>query len=292
MSQASSSGNTAELLLHFCDQQAKHNENHVEVGAISGACFVYHPKGCNRCATYVEHLLADIDQHPAKFSFPRDEILDQIHEAWPHVSGYITKTSDECDTLEKEIFQERSDNCCLCDEVDDLQERIQELETQLASLQTTSPQVLKHGLTRRPDYWSLHMWNTLKDWHTNPMSVPNAIRDNSEGYFLEEDVDVVAWISKVSSDISRPTFMNQMKVSHLSVHAPTPAKTGESSQQHLDADLDSYHQAQEPVLSYDEVPPSGTPDVEMEVPATAGTSGTLPSESTMNVDQELDDLYQ
>ncbi|KIJ43779.1 hypothetical protein M422DRAFT_253034 [Sphaerobolus stellatus SS14] len=182
----------------------------------------------------------------------------------------------------------------------------------------------------RPDYWSLHMWNTLNDWHTNPMSAPNAIRDDSKGYFLEEYVDVAAWISKVSMDISRLAFMNQMKAvfgsslnfetafsgstsdllrpnheatmwltdsstplqSRLSIHALTPAKTGESSQQHLDADLDSYHQAWEPVLSYDEVLPSGTPDVEMEVPATAGTSGTLPSESTMNVVQELDDLYQ
>ncbi|KIJ40863.1 hypothetical protein M422DRAFT_256024 [Sphaerobolus stellatus SS14] len=182
----------------------------------------------------------------------------------------------------------------------------------------------------RPEYWSLHMWNTLKDWHTNHMSVPNAIRDDSEGYFLEEDVDVAIWISKISSDIYRPTFLNQMKVvfgsrlnfktafsgfpsnllrpnhqasmrltdcstplrSLLSDHALTPAKTGESSQQHLDTDLDSYHQACEPVLPYDEVPPSGTLDVEMDVPAVSGTSGTLPNESTMNVDQELDDLYE
>ncbi|KIJ47524.1 hypothetical protein M422DRAFT_248959 [Sphaerobolus stellatus SS14] len=240
----------------------------------------------------------------------------------------------------------------------------------------------------RPEYWSLHMWNTLKHWHTNPMSIPNIIRDDSEGYFLEEDVDVTAWISKVLSDITRPIFMHQMKVvfgsrlnfetafsgfpadllkpnhqgqmwltdystplrvgsqiikgrpdksqmpasvklpkgpdflvlvlkhcsltkeqiynkiiptwkgmkksgpSRLSVHAPTPAKTGESSQQRLDADLDSYHQVHEPVLPYDEVPPSGTPNVEMDVRTISGTSSTLPNESTMNVDQELDDLYQ
>ena len=56
------------------------------------------------------------------------------------------------------------------------------------------------------------MWNALKDWHTNPMSVPNAIRDDSDGYFLEEDIDIAAWISKISSDITRPTFMYQMKV--------------------------------------------------------------------------------
>ncbi|KIJ39990.1 hypothetical protein M422DRAFT_257308 [Sphaerobolus stellatus SS14] len=65
---------------------------------------------------------------------------------------------------------------------------------------------------KRPDYWSLYMWNAVKEWHTNPMSVPNALRDNSEGYFLEEDIDVAAWISKVSADISHPAFMEQMKV--------------------------------------------------------------------------------
>ncbi|KIJ51141.1 hypothetical protein M422DRAFT_244325 [Sphaerobolus stellatus SS14] len=156
------------------------------------------------------------------------------------------------------------------------------------------------------------------------MSVPNAIRDDSDGYFLEEDVDVVAWISKVSSDISCPTFMHQMKVVFGSClnfetafsgfpsnllqpnhqasrwitdcstpfHAPTPAKTGESSQQQLNVDLDLYHQACEPILPYEEGPPSSVPDVEMHVPAVAGTSGTLPNESIMNVDQELDDLYE
>ncbi|KIJ55687.1 hypothetical protein M422DRAFT_240307 [Sphaerobolus stellatus SS14] len=400
MSQASSSNNAAELLSCFRDQQAKHDENRVE-----------------------------------------------IHEVWPHVSEYITDTSDECNTLEKELFQEKSDNRRLHDEMEDLQERIQELETQLASLQTTS-QVSDRSITvtsptdvyssdigphplaspetqtysrKRPQYWSLHMWNILKDWHTNPMSIPNAIRDDSDGYFLEEDVDAAAWISKVSLDISHPTFMHQMKVvfgsrlnfetafsgfpsnllqpnhqasmwitncstplqvgsqiikghqdksqvpasvklptgpdflalvlkhcslskeqiynriipymerheekqpcsttgtehaaymqlnqcspapnkgkqpvtgslqSCLSVHAPTLAKTGESSQQRLDADLDSYNQAHEPALPYNEGPPSGTPDMEMHVPVVTGTSGTLPNESTTNVDQELDDLYE
>ncbi|KIJ46704.1 hypothetical protein M422DRAFT_249869 [Sphaerobolus stellatus SS14] len=331
--------------------------------------------------------------------------------------------------------------------MDDLKERIQELETQLASLQTTSP-AGDHSLTvtfptdayssdvgphplaspenrtyshkcprkllednnfqnrvrvpeKRPDYWSLYMWNTLKDWHTNPMSVPNAIRDDNDGYFLEEDIDVAAWISKISADISRSTFMYQMKVvfadheatmwitdsstplrigSHIakgrtsksqttsseklpkgpdflalilnhcsltkeqiytriipymiqheekrpcsaagseraaymhfnqcppaqhkgkrpvtgslqsciSVHAPTLAKTGESSQQRLDTDLDSYNQVRELVLPYEEVPPSGNPDVEMDVSTVADNSDTLPNESTMYVDPELEDLY-
>ncbi|KIJ47451.1 hypothetical protein M422DRAFT_248856 [Sphaerobolus stellatus SS14] len=209
--------------------------------------------------------------------------------------------------------------------MEDLQERIQELETQLASLQTTSqvgdrsimvtsptdtyssdvgPHPLASPETRTyPQYWSLHMWNILKDWHTNPMSVPNAIRDDSDGYFLEEDVDIAAWISKVSSDISHPTFMHQMKVVFSSCLNFETAFSGfpsnllwpyhqASIQQWLDADLDSYNQVREPALPYDEGPLSGTPDVEMHVPVVTGTSGTLSNESTMNVDQELDDLYE
>ncbi|KIJ37904.1 hypothetical protein M422DRAFT_259520 [Sphaerobolus stellatus SS14] len=228
------------------------------------------------------------------------------------------------------------------------------------------------------------------------MSIPNAIRDNSDSYFLEEDVDITVWISKIAVDISRLAFMAQMKTvfrshdnfdtafsgfskdllqgSHqqsqntiseklpkgpdflalvlehcsltreqiytciipymiqheekrpcsgagsecatymhlnqrppasnkgkgpmtgslqscLSVHMPTPAKTGESIQQWLDADLDSYNQVHELVLPYEEAPPSSNPDVEMDVATVAENSGTLPDESTMYVDPELEDLY-
>ncbi|KIJ47321.1 hypothetical protein M422DRAFT_249170 [Sphaerobolus stellatus SS14] len=447
MSQGSSSSNAADLLSHFRDQQAKHEGPHIELGAVPSACFIYHHTGCDQCSAYVEHLLADMEHYPSKFSFSRDETLGCLQEAWPKLGQYITNIGDECNAAEKEL--------------------IKVLETQIMSLQTnpqvgdqsimvTSPtdayssDISPHSLAspetqtyscrcprkliedssfrnhvllydEQPDYWSLHMWNILKDWHTNPMSVPNAIRDDSDGYFLEEDVDIVAWISKVSSDISHPTFMHQMKVvfgsrlnfetafsgfplnllcpnhqasrwitdcstplrvgsqiikghqdksqmpasmklptgpdflalvlkhcsltkeqiynkiipymerheekrpcsaagtecaaymqlnqcppapnkgkrpvtgslqSRLSVHAPTPAKTGESSQQWLDADLDSYNQVHELALPYNEGPPSGTPDVEMHVPVVTGTSSTLPNESTMNVDQELDDLYE
>ncbi|KIJ55671.1 hypothetical protein M422DRAFT_240281 [Sphaerobolus stellatus SS14] len=412
MSHASSSGNAADLLSQFHDQQAKHDENHIEVGAIFGACFVYHPTGCNQCSTYVEHLPVDIEQCPAKFSFSKNEILDSLHEAWPHISGYIADLNEERITLEKELDDEKADNHRLRSDMDDLNEKIQMLEAQLSSLQPPAQsgdrsltQVLKTGLTRasalellkdtnfqnrvrvpevQPDYWSLYMWNTLKDWHTNPMSIPNAIRDDSDSYFLEEDIDVTAWISKISVDITHPAFMYQMKVEfssrdnfnmafsgfsqnllqadheasmwitdsstplqigsnivkghtsksqnttseklpkgpdflvlvlnhcsltrqqiytciipymiwheekqpcsgagseraaymHLnqSVHVPTPAKTGESSQQRLDVDLDSYNQVRELVLPYEEAPPSST----------------LPDESTMDIDPELDDLY-
>src|ERR1700709_2592168 len=88
-SQAKRSSNAADLLSHFREKQARHDENRIEVGAVYGACFVYHPEGCSRCSKYLEHLLEDISEHPARFSFARDEILDGIHEAWPHITEYI-----------------------------------------------------------------------------------------------------------------------------------------------------------------------------------------------------------
>ncbi|KIJ28298.1 hypothetical protein M422DRAFT_270442 [Sphaerobolus stellatus SS14] len=125
------------------------------------------------------------------------------------------------------------------------------------------------------------------------MSVPNALREDNEGYFLEQDVDVAAWLTKV---IERATYMalrEQEKApykgkkpvtanrqSKPSVHAPTPAKTGESSWQRLDADLESYGQAREQVLPYDEAPLSG------------GANSTLYDESTMDIDQIVGDIYR
>ncbi|KIJ42603.1 hypothetical protein M422DRAFT_254042 [Sphaerobolus stellatus SS14] len=439
MSQASSSGNAADLLSRFCDQQAKHDENHVEIGTVFGACFVYHLKGCDRCSTCVEHLLEDIKQRPAKFSFSRDEILDHIHEAWSHL---------------------RSD-------LDDLKLSIQELETQLLSLQPStttsewsmtltsptdyssavgsahplaSPPKVAYSCKRprkldenadfrnrvlkpevQPDHWSLHMWQALLGWHKNLMSVPNAIRDDPNGYFLEKDIDVAAWLNKIITDNSRLVFMHCMKTvfgSHLTfetifsefdsnslwpefqqtcwitdastpvrlgsqiikgtkdkaqtsepvrlpqgaeflalllkhgslsreliyeqiipymerdeekrpmsaaameraaymllhqsapapnkgkkpltdynqskpvAHASQPAKLRQSSHQQLDADLEAYNNEREPILPYSEEPPSGEPDVEMHGPTSVGAHGTLPDESTMHVDPELEDLYE
>ncbi|KIJ51772.1 hypothetical protein M422DRAFT_244120 [Sphaerobolus stellatus SS14] len=257
---------------------------------------------------------------------------------------------------------------------------------------------------QQPEYWLLYMWNALQEWHTNPMSVPNTLRDDCNGHFLEEDIDVAAslWISKVAADISHSAFMDQMKAvfgshdnfdtvfsgfdknllradheatmwitdsatplqigttivkgsstksqdtkpeklpkgpdflglvlehcsltraqiygciipymiqheakwpcSHagieraaymhfnqhppaphkgkspvtgslqsLSVHAPTPVKTGESSCQRLDADLDNYNQVRDPVLPYEEEPPA-----------------VNPNENTMDIDQIVGDIY-
>ncbi|KIJ26111.1 hypothetical protein M422DRAFT_272852 [Sphaerobolus stellatus SS14] len=219
----------AETLQNCC-----HNEYHVEVGAIFGACFVYHPTGCERCSSYLEHLLEDIEQHPAKFSFSKDEIMKGLHEAWPHVSEYITALNDECITLEKELDDEKVDNRQLCSDMDDLEKKIPELEARILSLQlspnlserlmtptnTTESRVgSAHPLTSpvkvsysrkcsrkldenedfrnhvlkydaRPDHWLLHMWQALVGLHKNLMSVPNALRKDAAGYFLEEDVDV------------------------------------------------------------------------------------------------------
>ncbi|KIJ25430.1 hypothetical protein M422DRAFT_273606 [Sphaerobolus stellatus SS14] len=445
-SQTKRSSNAVDLLLHFREKQAQRDENRVEVGAVYGACFVYHPEGCSRCSKYLEHLLEDISEGPARFSFSRDEILNGMDEAWPHITEYIRDMDVSCTTLEKELDLEKTDNRRLRSELDTLDERIQELETRLASLQpkpTTGDQSIMAASTtdisssdvdphplsspgdktysckcsrklfenpsfqnrvmvpeKRPDYWSIYMWNAVKEWHTNPMSIPNALRDDSEGYFLKEDIDVAMWISKVSADISHPAFMEQMKVvfgscdsfdtafsgfnknllgaehhakmwitnsatplrlgntivkgssaksqdtkperlppepdflalvlehskrpcsragseraaymhlnqcppaphkgkrpvtaslqSRLSAHAPTPVQTGESSRQRLDADLDKYNQVHEPVLPYEEEPPRSEPEIGDMAPPSVGANKTLPDESHMDVDPELDDIY-
>ncbi|KIJ52001.1 hypothetical protein M422DRAFT_243576 [Sphaerobolus stellatus SS14] len=227
------------------------------------------------------------------------------------------------------------------------------------------------------------------------MSVPNALRDDNEGYFLEEDIDVAAWISKVWADIPHSAFMEQMKVvfgsrdsfdtafsgfdknllgadhqaqmwitdsatplrlgsnilkgsstksqatkpeklpkgpdflalvlehcvltrtqiygriipymiwheakrpcsragseraayMHLALRPPAPHK---GNRQRLDADLDNYNQVHEPVLPYEEEPPRSEPEIEDTAPLSVGANKTLPDESHMDVDPELDDIY-
>ncbi|KIJ25166.1 hypothetical protein M422DRAFT_273905 [Sphaerobolus stellatus SS14] len=204
-----------------------------------------------------KHLLEDISQHPARFSFSRDEILDGIHKVWPHITEYIRDLDVSRSAHEKELDIEKANNCQLRSKIHDLDETTQELEAHILSLQPKNPaddqsilvtsptdipasDVSPHPLVspgdrnyshkcsrklfenpsfqnhvmvpeKRPDYWSLYMWNVLKEWHTNPMSVPNALRDDCDSYFLKEDIDVTAWISKVASDILHPAFMEQMK---------------------------------------------------------------------------------
>ncbi|KIJ49043.1 hypothetical protein M422DRAFT_246830 [Sphaerobolus stellatus SS14] len=181
-SQSKRSRNAAELLSRFREKQAQRDGNHVE--------------------------------HPARFSFSRDEILDGIHEAWPHITKYIRDLDVSHSTLEKELDIEKTDNRRLRSQIDDLDETIQELEARILSLQQKTLRATNHYrsplqptsqhqmslfenpsfqnrvrvLEQQPDYWSLYMWNALKEWHTNPMSVPNALRDDHDSYFLEEDL--------------------------------------------------------------------------------------------------------
>ncbi|KIJ48010.1 hypothetical protein M422DRAFT_248158 [Sphaerobolus stellatus SS14] len=218
----------------------------------------------------------------------------------------------------------------------------------------------------QPDHWSLYMWTALVGWHQNPMSVPNALREDSEGYFLEQYVDVTAWLTKVIGELPCQAVMLCMKgifgsrtnfetacygfdpnlfcaemhrsrwltdaslplcigsqitkgikecaaymalckqekapykgkkpatanrQSKPSVHALTPAKTGECSHQWLDADLESYGQVREQVLPYDEAPPSGEPDAGEIAPPSGGANSTLYDESTMDIDQIVGDIY-
>ncbi|KIJ31753.1 hypothetical protein M422DRAFT_266504 [Sphaerobolus stellatus SS14] len=103
-SQAMRSGNAAELLAQFRAQRALHDENHVEVGAVYGACFVYHPEGCDQCSSYLEDFLEDIDRRPSSFAFTKDQVLDGIHEAWPHISEYIHHLDDENDDPRAQII--------------------------------------------------------------------------------------------------------------------------------------------------------------------------------------------
>ncbi|KIJ52107.1 hypothetical protein M422DRAFT_243699 [Sphaerobolus stellatus SS14] len=388
-----------------------------------------------------------MEQCPSKFSFNKDETLDHLQEVWPKLGNYITDIGDECDALKKELSEEESDNRRLQEEIEDLLNKIKIMETQITSLQNTqhssdqpmtvtsptntyssdnvphllaSPEkvtysrkcsrkldenssfrnkVLMHY--EQPNHWLFHM-------------------DDIEGYFLEEDIDIAAWLSKIAPDIPCPTFIHQMKVvfgsclnfemvfsgfetnsllpnhqatrwitdsstslrvgsqirkgcnndsqvpasvklltgaefltlilkhcslskeqiytqiipymerddekrpystagmehtaymqlhqrapapnkgkrpltgslqSRLTAHNPQPAKTGESSQQQLDLELDAYHQSCELALPYEEELPHSAPDVEMSAPVITGASSTLYDESTMNIDHELDDLY-
>ncbi|KIJ29052.1 hypothetical protein M422DRAFT_269577 [Sphaerobolus stellatus SS14] len=54
----------------------------------------------------------------------------------------------------------------------------------------------------------------------------------------------------------------------------------------------SRHQCKlEPVLPYEEEPPRGEPEIGDMAPPSVGANKTLPDESHMDVDPELDDIY-
>ncbi|KIJ38537.1 hypothetical protein M422DRAFT_258913 [Sphaerobolus stellatus SS14] len=399
MSHATCSENTAELLSRFQEKQAQRDENHVEVGAIFGACFVYHLTGCDRCSSYLEHLLEDMEQHPAKFSFSKDEILKGLHEAWPHELEAQLVSLQPSTNLSERISAPADTTDAPVGSAHPLYSPPKvtyscKRSRKLDENENFRNRVLKPEV--RPDHWLLHMWQALVGWHKNPMSVPNAIRDDADSYFLKEDIDVAAWLNKIiaetpvrgfNSNSLRPGYQQTQWITDSStpirlcsqivkgtkdkaqttepvrlpqgseflalilkhcslsreqidehiipymerdeekcpmsaaaseratyllltlrppashkgkrpmtgaskprstVHAPTPAKTGESSQQRLDVDLDSYNQVREPVLPYEEAPPSSEPETGDNVPLPVGTSSTLHNESTMDIDQEFD----
>ncbi|KIJ45465.1 hypothetical protein M422DRAFT_250783 [Sphaerobolus stellatus SS14] len=432
-SQAKRSSNAADLLLQFREQRARCDENCVEVSAVHGTCFAYHPEGCDQCSIYLEHLLEDIERRPSMYIFTRDEILSGINEVWPHIWEYIQQLDESRATFERELYEETAANRQLRDENEDLHAQIIKLETRIESLHppllserilaptpTTESPTGSQALTTpvkasysrkrarkldenedflnkvwkydsQPEHWSLYMWTALVGWHQNPMSVPNALREDNDSYFLEQDIDVAAWLTKVIGELPRQAIMLRMKgvfVSRTnfdtacygfnpnlfcaemhrsqwltdaslplrigsqiakgikenrynqiipymiqddekwpfssaaveraaymalreqekapykgkkpatanrqpkpSVHAPTPAKTGESSRQRLDADLENYSQVREQVLPYDEAPPSGEPAAGDIAPQAGGANSTLYDESTMDIDQIVEDIY-
>ncbi|KIJ29967.1 hypothetical protein M422DRAFT_268533 [Sphaerobolus stellatus SS14] len=154
------------------------------------------------------------------------------------------------------------------------------------------------------------------------MSVPNAIRDDNDSYLLEEEAFIYQmkvvfgshlnfetlfsgfdsnslipsnqqywWITDTSTYIRVGSHILKGHTDNSQVTAP-PAKIRQFRQQLLDADLEAYNKQHEPVIPYSEKPPIGEPDVEMIVPTIVGASSTLPYESTMNIDPEVEDLYQ
>ncbi|KIJ56102.1 hypothetical protein M422DRAFT_239306 [Sphaerobolus stellatus SS14] len=85
---------------------------------------------------------------------------------------------------------------------------------------------------------------------------------------------------KASYKGKRPATASRQ--SKPSVHAPTPAKT----------DLESYDQACEQVLPFDEAPPSDEPESGETAPLSGGATSALHDESTMDINQIMDDIYR
>ncbi|KIJ30465.1 hypothetical protein M422DRAFT_268010 [Sphaerobolus stellatus SS14] len=166
------------------------------------------------------------------YNFTRDEILSGINEAWPHIWEYIQQLDESHATFERELYDETAANRRLHKENEDLHAQIITFETRIESLQPPllSERILAPTPTTelptdenenfqnkvrkydsRPDHWSLYMWTALLGWHQNPMSMPNALREDSEGYFLEQDVDVAAWLTKVIGELPHQAIMLYMK---------------------------------------------------------------------------------
>ncbi|KIJ28596.1 hypothetical protein M422DRAFT_270099 [Sphaerobolus stellatus SS14] len=401
-SQSKRSRNAADLLLRFREKQAQRDENHVKVGAVYDVSRSTIEKELEIEKADNRQLRSQIDDLDETIQELEARILSlQLKNPAGDQSIPVASTTDipASDVSPHPLVGPGDRNYS--------RKRSRKL--------FENPSFQNHVmvLEKRPDHWSLYMWNVLKEWHTNPMSVPNALRDNHDGYFLKEDIDVAAWISKVASDISRPAFMEQMKAvfgsrdnfdmafsgfatnllkpdheatmwimdsstplristhivkgrppksqdtkpeklptgpdflalvlehcalpraqiygriipymirheakqpcsragseraaymhlnkrppalhkgkrpvtaslqSRLSVHAPTPVQTGESSRQRLDEDLDTYNQVRDPVLPYEEEPPSGEPEAGDVASTMSDVNSILPDENTMDID--------
>ncbi|KIJ48442.1 hypothetical protein M422DRAFT_247782 [Sphaerobolus stellatus SS14] len=112
--------------------------------------------------------------------------------------------------------------------------------------------------------------------------IPYMIRDDEKRPLSAAAVERASYMAlreqeKAPYKGKKPATANRQ--SKPSVHTPTPAKT------------ESYGQAHEQVLPYDEAPPSGEPEAGEIAPPSGGANSTLYDESTMDVDPELDDIY-
>ncbi|KIJ46045.1 hypothetical protein M422DRAFT_250475 [Sphaerobolus stellatus SS14] len=407
-SQAKHSGNAADLLSQFREQRARHEENRMEGQSttVQGATHKLKPSPFSTshwrfrpetlaylCAAYQVYSVSGRN-------ITRDEVLSGINEAWPHIGEYIQQMDESRATFERELYEETANNRQLHDENEDLCAQIIKLETRIESLQPTplSERIIAPTPTTESPTGSQALTTPVKVSYSrkrarkldenedflnkDPMSVPNVLREDNDGYFLEQDVDITAWLTKViavpilrrlvtdstricfalrciGADGSRmppslctsvPKSPRESRVKHRlnleqiyhqiipymirddekrplssaavehaaymalheqekapykgkkpataarqskpSVHALTPAKTGESSQQQLDADLESYGQAREQVLPYEEAPPSSEPDAGEIAPPAGGANSTLYDESTMDIDQIVGDIYR
>lgn len=256
MSSSTKANNASDLLARFRDRKNQNNELRVEISAIPGACFAYHPEGCEQCVNYLAHLLEDIEKRPSRYSFDQKAVLDSVNDAWPQIlSGLVT---EDRQALIKELGDKESENSQLLDEIANLHTELQDAKAQIESLQRTPggcerllptvstnadvsnvsvESLREHDIVspprkrrrelddsdfinkvRKPEerlgpaHWSLPMCYTITDWHTNQMSIPNAVREDSDGYFLEEDIDVASWLSELTAQIhSRGTVMQRMK---------------------------------------------------------------------------------
>ncbi|KIJ43844.1 hypothetical protein M422DRAFT_252755 [Sphaerobolus stellatus SS14] len=121
--------------------------------------------------------------------------------------------------------------------------------------------------------------------------IPYMIRDDEKRPLSTAAVERTAYMALCEQEKApykgkKPATAN--KQPKPSVHAPTPVKASESSWQQLDTDLESYGQAHEQVLPYDEAPPSNNSFDSSSDSNLISADSTSPSASTDNV-EDTDD---